>query len=128
MEGGFDRVQRSLQKTEVQVVKSGEAGGRRRIRSCGGESLARSARLRRASRYGAVAWCYDAIAGCYSLGRIQRAKACQVSQLEPGERVLFAGVGRGAEAVLAAQRGVSVKEIVLLLAMEKGWITAADAM
>ena len=33
--------------------------------------------------YDAVAWCYDELAACYSLGRIGRAKASQVSQLEP---------------------------------------------
>ena len=76
------------QTTEVHVSKPGEVGGRRSVRS-----------------YAAVAWCYDEIATCYSLGGIARAKASQVSHLEPGRRVLYAGVGRGREAVLAARRG-----------------------
>ena len=67
--------------------------------------------------YGAVAWCYDEVAALYSLGRIGLAKACQVSLLEPGERVLYAGAGRGSEAVLAAQRGARVTALDVSPAM-----------
>lgn len=73
---------------EVQLSKRGETKGRRVARS-----------------YDSVAWCYDEIAAFYSLGGIGRAKASQVLHIEPGERVFYAGVGRGREAVLAAQRG-----------------------
>jgi demethylmenaquinone methyltransferase/2-methoxy-6-polyprenyl-1,4-benzoquinol methylase len=58
--------------------------------------------------YGAVAWCYDEIAAFYSLGQIGQAKASQVALLEAGECVLYAGVGRGEEALLAAQGGARV--------------------
>ena len=61
-----------------------------------------------ARSYGAVAWCYDELAAGYSLGRIGRAKASQVCRLQPGERVFYAGVGRGDDAVRAAVRGAGV--------------------
>jgi ubiquinone/menaquinone biosynthesis C-methylase UbiE len=63
---------------------------------------------RDARSYGTVAWCYDELAAVYSLGRIGLAKTCQVPLLEPGERVLYPGAGRGSEALLAAQRGARV--------------------
>ncbi len=58
--------------------------------------------------YGAVAWCYDELAAAYSLGRIGRAKASQVCRFELGERVFYAGAGRGDDAVQAALHGVAV--------------------
>ena len=58
--------------------------------------------------YARVAWCYDELAALWSCGAIPRAKAAAAQALEPGARCLFAGVGRGADAVLAAQRGVEV--------------------
>jgi ubiquinone/menaquinone biosynthesis C-methylase UbiE len=65
-------------------------------------------RAGRVRSHSAVAWCYDEIAALYSLGRIARAKASQVRLLEAGECVLYAGVGRGEEALLAARSGVRV--------------------
>jgi ubiquinone/menaquinone biosynthesis C-methylase UbiE len=62
-------------------------------------------------RYDAFAWCYEEIAALYSLGRIQRAKASQVTEFSPGDRVLYAGVGCGEDAVLAARRGVAVTAV-----------------
>ena len=58
--------------------------------------------------YGSVAWCYDEIAAVYSLGRIRKAKLAHLVEVEPGDRVLYAGVGRGEEAVEAARRGARV--------------------
>ena len=63
--------------------------------------------------YDSVAWCYDELAGIYSLGRIGRSKHESIASLEPGERVLFAGVGRGREAIEAARRGVRVSAVDL---------------
>jgi ubiquinone/menaquinone biosynthesis C-methylase UbiE len=71
----------------------------------------------RVRSYGAVAWCYDEVAALYSFGRIGLAKACQVPLLEPGERVLYPGAGRGSDAVLAAQRGARVTALDVSPAM-----------
>lgn len=61
--------------------------------------------------YGAVAWCYDELCGVYSGGAIRRAKLAHLEDLEPGDRVLYAGVGRGEEAVAAARLGARVTAI-----------------
>ncbi|MCG8590516.1 MAG: class I SAM-dependent methyltransferase [Proteobacteria bacterium] len=58
--------------------------------------------------YARVAWCYDELAQLYSLGRIGRAKRDHLGALAPGDRVLYAGAGRGAEAVQAARLGARV--------------------
>lgn len=63
--------------------------------------------------YAAVASIYDEIAACYSLGRIARSKRAGIEAFAAGERVLFAGVGRGQDAVEAARRGVRVTAIDL---------------
>lgn len=61
--------------------------------------------------YGRFAWCYDEIAAVYSLGRIRRAKFAHLVEVEPGDRVLYAGVGRGEEAVEAVRRGARVTAV-----------------
>ncbi len=66
---------------------------------------------RRAYDYGPVAWCYDELAGVYSLGRIARSKLAFVASLDPGDRALFVGVGRGEDALAAARVGASVTAI-----------------
>ena len=58
--------------------------------------------------YNAVAWFYEATARWYSFGRIGASKAWQVQHLNPGDRVLYAGVGTGEDAILAARRGAHV--------------------
>lgn len=67
--------------------------------------------------YGAVAAVYDELATLYSLGAIDRSKQAGVDALVPGEAVLFAGVGRGADALRAVRRGVRVTAIDLAPAM-----------
>lgn len=67
--------------------------------------------------HAAVASVYDEIAAFYSLGRIARSKAAGIEAFAAGEHVLFAGVGRGADAVEAARRGVRVTAIDLAPAM-----------
>lgn len=69
---------------------------------------ARRIRSDRLRSYGAVAWCYDELASIGSFGRIRAAKHAQLADLSPGERVLYAGVGRGEEALLAARLGARV--------------------
>ena len=66
-----------------------------------------------AHSYEAVASFYDELAAIYSRGRIEASKRCQIESLTSGERVLFAGVGRGSEAVEAAGRGAQVTAIDL---------------
>lgn len=61
--------------------------------------------------YDRVAWCYDGIAALYSLGAIAATKASQVSLLKPGDRVLYAGVGCGDDALLAARAGARVTAV-----------------
>lgn len=56
--------------------------------------------------YGRFAWCYEWIAGAYSLGAIARVKASQVRNLRAGERVLYVGVGAGEDALMASRAGV----------------------
>jgi SAM-dependent methyltransferase len=59
-------------------------------------------------RYDRVAWCYQELAAAYSLGRVRAAKLSQLAELAAGSRVLYAGVGRGEDALQAARRGVVV--------------------
>jgi demethylmenaquinone methyltransferase/2-methoxy-6-polyprenyl-1,4-benzoquinol methylase len=66
-----------------------------------------------AHSYDSVAWCYDELAEIYSLGRIGRSKRETIASLKPGERVLFAGVGRGREAIEAVRSGVRVTAVDL---------------
>jgi ubiquinone/menaquinone biosynthesis C-methylase UbiE len=46
------------------------------------------------------------LARLYSLGKIEAAKEAQLSFMNPGDRVLYVGVGAGEDAVQAARRGV----------------------
>ncbi len=59
-------------------------------------------------RYDRVAWCYQELAAAYSLGAIRAVKASQLDELAAGSRVLYAGVGRGEDALSAARRGIAV--------------------
>ncbi len=61
--------------------------------------------------YGRVAWCYDAVASAYSLGRVRAAKHAHLAEIRAGERVLYAGAGTGEEAVAAALRGARVAAV-----------------
>ncbi len=51
---------------------------------------------------------YDAATLLWSGGAIWRSRACQVGYMQPGERALYVGCGRGRAAVRAAQKGVEV--------------------
>lgn len=63
--------------------------------------------------YDAVAFLYDELAAAYSLGRIRRSKQSQLAAIARGDRVLYAGVGRGSDALLAARFGARVTAIDL---------------
>ena len=67
--------------------------------------------------YEAVAGIYDGIASCWSCGRIDVAKRWQSETLAGGGDWLFAGVGTGLEAWLAARRGARVTALDLAPAM-----------
>ena len=61
--------------------------------------------------YDGVATFYDELAALYSLGRIEASKRSPIESFSAKERVLFAGVGRGSEAIAAVRRGVAVTAI-----------------
>jgi ubiquinone/menaquinone biosynthesis C-methylase UbiE len=63
--------------------------------------------------YGSVAAIYDELAAFYSLGRIAATKRVHLEVVKPGDRVLYAGIGRGQEALEAARRGASVTGVDL---------------
>lgn len=65
-------------------------------------------RAAHAPPYRHVSWCYDALSSAYSLGAIDRAKAEHHALIKPGDRVLYAGAGRGREIVGACLRGAEV--------------------
>lgn len=61
--------------------------------------------------YGAIAFCYDELAAIYSLGRIARSKQAFLASVAPGDSVLVAGAGRGADALAAARVGAKVTAV-----------------
>ena len=63
--------------------------------------------------YDRMAPVYQRIADAYSLGCVPHAKGRQLSFVEPGMRVLYAGVGPGSAALDAARRGADVTGIDL---------------
>ncbi len=67
--------------------------------------------------YNRVALVYEALGYIYSGQQIYRAKASQIAEIEPQDRVLYAGVGPGEDAVLAAGKGARVTCIDLSTAM-----------
>jgi len=60
-----------------------------------------------------MAWFYDAVAHLFSGGQIYALKTSQIGELQPGKRVLYAGVGGGEDAVLAAKRDAIVTVVDL---------------
>lgn len=59
-------------------------------------------------RYRFVGPLYDLLAAVFSLGAIDRCKCAMHDRLQPGMKVLFAGVGQGVDAIAAAERGAHV--------------------
>lgn len=60
------------------------------------------------SRYNHTAWFYEPLAAVYSLGMIRASKLFELQYMQPGDRVLYAGVGGGEDAVRAAAKGAVV--------------------
>ncbi len=67
--------------------------------------------------YASLAFIYDELASLYSFGRIARSKRSQLGEIAPGARVLYAGVGRGEDAILAARFGAQITAIDLAPSM-----------
>jgi len=63
--------------------------------------------------YDRVAFLYDEVCAFYSLGAIARSKRHHLGFLEVGNRVLYVGVGRGADALAAARAGAQVTAVDL---------------
>ncbi|MFY9396920.1 MAG: class I SAM-dependent methyltransferase [Desulfomonilia bacterium] len=64
-------------------------------------------------KYRIIAPIYDLFALVYSAGRIGRCKVAMHDRIGPGRRVLFAGVGRGTDAIAAAELGARVTVVDL---------------
>ena len=64
-----------------------------------------------------AAWFYEPLARLHSTGQIAAAKAWQVELMNPGDKVLYVGVGTGEDALLAARRGAEVTAIDLSAGM-----------
>jgi demethylphylloquinol methyltransferase len=67
--------------------------------------------------YNRVAPVYEALGYIYSGRQIYDAKASQISEIEPQDRVLYAGVGPGEDALLAAGHGAQVTAVDVSTAM-----------
>jgi demethylphylloquinol methyltransferase len=84
----------------------------------------------RGKSYDRLTKLYDAAAHLYSRGRIRALKASQIGELQPGQRILYAGVGDGEDAVLAANRQVTLTLLDLsqgMLDRAAGKFQAVDA-
>jgi demethylmenaquinone methyltransferase/2-methoxy-6-polyprenyl-1,4-benzoquinol methylase len=77
----------------------------------------------RGKSYDRLAKLYGAAAHLYSGGQIHALKAAQIEELQPGQKILYAGVGDGEDAVLAANRQVSLT----LLDLSQGMLDRAEA-
>ena len=69
------------------------------------------------NNYDAIAWIYDALGVIYSGGQIHAARNSQLNEMQPGDRVLYVGVGPGEDAVLAAHHVAQVTCLDLLVPM-----------
>jgi demethylmenaquinone methyltransferase/2-methoxy-6-polyprenyl-1,4-benzoquinol methylase len=69
--------------------------------------------MTRRDAYRVVGPAYDALTVLFSGRAILRAKTTFLHDLAPGQRVLFAGVGHGRDAVVAAGRGAHVTVVDL---------------
>jgi ubiquinone/menaquinone biosynthesis C-methylase UbiE len=72
---------------------------------------------RNGDNYRRAAGIYDLLSTVYSGGQIHACKTAFLPRIGPGERVLFAGVGRGRDALVAARQGARVTAVDLSQAM-----------
>ena len=79
-------------------------------------------------RYAVVGHFYDFTSNLYSGKSIQRCKVAHLDLLRPGDKVLFAGVGHGRDALYAARRGadVTVVDLSKTMLMKFSRVMAAD--
>lgn len=70
-------------------------------------------------KYRFVGPIYDWLSAFYSGKSIHKCKIAMLDRLQPGDRVLFAGVGHGRDAVYAARRGAEVTVVDLSETMLK---------
>ena len=70
-------------------------------------------------KYKLVGPIYDWLSAFYSGKSIHRCKIAMLDRLRPGDRVLFAGVGHGRDAVHAARLGADVTVVDLSATMLK---------
>lgn len=68
-------------------------------------------------KYSIIGPLYDVVATIYSAGRIDRCKLAMHDRIKPDDRVLFAGVGQGIDAITASERGARVTVIDLSRSM-----------
>lgn len=59
-------------------------------------------------KYKIIGSFYDFLAMAYSAGRIDKCKTAMHDHIKPDDKVLFAGVGQGKDAIAAAERGAQV--------------------
>ena len=99
------------------VAPAGAGGGAARVTvavSLGSVEVGRNGDRQEVRAYERVAWCYDALARAYSLGRIPAAKAAQLPYLRAGERVGRIHSGRHAVAGVPGHGRVQLRLVALL--------------
>ncbi|HDP25648.1 MAG TPA: class I SAM-dependent methyltransferase [Deltaproteobacteria bacterium] len=64
-------------------------------------------------RYRIIGPLYDVLAAVFSLGQIDRCKIAMHDYIRPGDKILFAGVGQGRDAIEAANRAGEVTVVDL---------------
>jgi len=62
---------------------------------------------------------YEITGSLYSLGQIPKCKLAMLDSLNPGDKLLVAGVGHGIEAIQAAKKGVNVTAVDISKTMLK---------
>jgi len=68
-------------------------------------------------RYRYMGYVYDLVGTIYSAGLIPKCKVAMIDRIKPGDRVLFAGVGHGKEAIQTARAGARVTVVDLSATM-----------
>ncbi len=79
------------------------------------------------NRYNHTAWFYEPLAAVYSCGMIRASKLHELQYIQPGDRVLYAGVGGGEDAIHAASKGAAVTCVDLAPEMLKRVKAKLDA-
>lgn len=68
----------------------------------------KTSELKLSRNYDRAAWFYEASSNLYSTGQIKVAKLSQLRFLQPGQSILYLGVGAGEDACEAAKQGLKV--------------------